>query len=177
MVTRRICNSNLQHRRSLPEVTGYPHKLHLKDNAIPYAAHYWKDEIKQPLNVKLGILQNVPVGEPTEWCMRMIPVATRDGNPRRTVDFQPLNKYYNNRETHHTLRPFDVVSNIPLHTYKTVLDTYNGYHQVPLDKESVKLTTFITEFGRYQYLRVPEGHTSSGDAYKRLYDYIIAQNN
>ena len=59
-------------------------------------------------------------------------------------------------------------------TYKTVLDAYNGYHQVPLDKESVKLTTFITEFGRYQYLRVPQGHTSSGDAYTRQYDDIIA---
>ena len=62
--------------------------------------------------------------------------------------------------------------NIPSH--KTVLDAYNGYHQVPLDKESVKLKTFITEYGRHQYLRVPQGHTSSGDAYTRRYDDIIA---
>ena len=89
------------------------------------------------------------------------------------LDFQPLNRYCD-RETHHTLRPFDVVSNIPSHIYKTVLETYNEYHQVPLDKESVKLTTFITEFDRYQYLRAPQRHTSSGDAYTRRYDDIIA---
>ena len=55
-----------------------------------------------------------------------------------------------------------------------MLDACSGYHQVPLDKESVKLTTFITECGRYQYPRVPQGHTSSGDAYTRRYDDIIA---
>ena len=41
----------------------------------------------------------------------------------------------------------------------------NGYHQVQLDKESSKLTTFITEFGRFRYSRSPQGLQSSGDAY------------
>ena len=56
-----------------------------------------------------------------------------------------------------------------------MLDAYNdGYHQVPLDEESSKLTTFITEFGRFQYLRAPQGHLASGDAYTRHYDDIIS---
>ena len=55
-----------------------------------------------------------------------------------------------------------------------MLDAYNGYHQVPMDKESIKLKTFIIEFGRYQYLRVPQGHISLGDTYTRRYDDIIA---
>ena len=112
----------------------------------------------------MGILQKVPVGEPTEWCMRMIVVPKKDGKPRRTVDFQPINKLCM-RETHHTPSPFDVVSNVPQQVYKTVLDAYNGYHQVLLDEESIKLTTFITELGRYQYLCAPQGHLASGDAY------------
>ena len=102
-------------------MTGKHHKLHLKDNVVRYAAHtpinvphYWENEIKQQLDkdVELGMLQKVPVGEPTEWCMRIVPVAKQDGKPCRTVDFQPSNKYCD-RETHHTLRPFNVVSNIP----------------------------------------------------------------
>ena len=55
-----------------------------------------------------------------------------------------------------------------------MLDAYNGYHQVPLDEGGSKLTTFITEFGRFQYLRVPQGHLASGDAYTRRYDDIIS---
>ena len=40
--------------------------------------------------------------------------------------------------------------------------------------KSSKLTTFITEFGRYRYLRSPQGLCSSGDAYTRRFDEIIA---
>ena len=166
----------------LPPMSGKPQKLHIIDNATPYAAHspipvphHWKEEVKIQLekDVEMGILQKVPVGEPTEWCMRMVVVPKKDGKPRRTVDFQPINKFCM-RETHHTPSPFDAVSNVPQQVYKTVLDAYNGYHQVLLDEESIKLTTFITELGRYQYLRAPQGHLASGDAYTRRYDDIIA---
>ena len=57
--------------------------------------------------------------------------------------------------------------------YKTVADAKNGYHQVRLDEESSKLTTFLTEFGRYRYLRSPQGLRSSGDAYTRRFDEIL----
>ena len=166
----------------LPPMTGKPQKLHTADNATPYAAHspipiprHWKEEVKIQLekDVEMGILQRVLVGEPTEWCMRMVAVPKKDGKPRRTVDFQPINKFCM-RETHHKPSPFDVFSSIPQQVYKTVLDAYNGYHQVLLDKESIKSTTFITELGRYQYLRAPQGHLASGDAYTRRYDDIIA---
>ena len=105
--------------------------------------------------------------------MRMVTVSKKDGTPRQTIDFQPINKYCE-RETHHTPRPFDCVSNIPPKSYKTVLDAYNGYHQVPLDEESSKLITFITEFGRFQYLRAPRGHLAFSDAYTRRSDDIIS---
>ena len=117
-------------------------------------------------------MRKAPLGEPTEWCMKMVTVPKKDGSPRRTIDFQPINKFCK-REVHHTPCPFDIVSNFPPKCYKTVLDAYNGYHQVPLDEESIKLTTFITEYGRYQYLRAPQGHIASGDAYTRRYDDII----
>ena len=46
----------------------------------------------------------------------------------------------------------------------SVLDAVDGYHSVELDAESQHLTTFITEWGRYQYLRMPQGLVASGDA-------------
>ena len=127
-------------------MSGKPHKIHLVDDALPFAAHtpipiphHWKDEVKRQLDedVEKGILRKAPLGVPTEWCMRMVTVAKRDGTPRRTIDFQPINKYCQ-RETHHTPTPFEVVSNIPPRCYKTILDAYNGYHQVQLDEESIQ---------------------------------------
>ena len=166
----------------LPVMAGKPHKIHLKPDAIPYAAHtpipiplHWKDEVKAQLDrdEDMGIIQKVPVGEANEWCMRMITVPKADGSPRRTIDFQAINKSCL-RETHYTPTPFSVVSSIPNKMYKSVLDAFNGYHQVKLDEDSVKLTNFITEFGRYQYLRAPQGHIASGDGYVRRFDDIIS---
>ena len=97
----------------------------------------------------------------------------KDGSVRLTVDHQKLNEQCE-RETYHSPRPFDIVSNIPSRTYKTVLDAYSGYNQVLLDEESVKLPTFITDLGgRYQSLHAPQGFKGSGDAFNRRYDDII----
>ena len=54
-----------------------------------------------------------------------------------------------------------------------MLDAWNGYHAVSLDEESRELTTFITEFGRYRYVRAPQGHLAAGDAYTRRFDSIV----
>ena len=67
-----------------------------------------------------------------------------------------------------------MLSSIQNKMYKSVLDAFNGYHQVKLDEDSIKLTNFITEFGRYQYLRAPQGHIASGDGYFRRFDDIIS---
>jgi hypothetical protein len=159
-----------------------PHKIHLEDNAVPYAVttpipipHNWREEVKKQLDedVRKGVIRQVPLNQPTEWCMQMVVVAKDDGSPRRVINFNPINKYCKT-ETHYTPSPFNVVSNIPLYTYKTVIDAHNGYHQVPLDEDSIQYTTFLTILGRYQYLRTPQGHMSSGDAYTRRYDDIIA---
>ena len=42
-------------------------------------------------------------------------------------------------------------------------DAVAGYHQIPLDDESSKLTTFLVESGRYRYTRAPMGLNPSSD--------------
>lgn len=95
-------------------------------------------------------------------CARMVVVAKKSGQPRRTVDYQRLSASCLT-ETHHTPVPFDMVSGVPKHSLKTVVDAYWGYHQVELDQESRRLTTFIT----------PMGHCFAGDAYVKRFDDAI----
>ena len=111
----------------------------------------------------------------SQWAHRqtvMVVTAKKDGSPRCTVDFQYLNSQCK-RETHHTASPFHLACQIPPHTRKTVLDAVDGYHAIQLDEESQPLTTFITEWGRYYYRRIPQGFLASGDVYTRWYDEII----
>ncbi|KAK3887585.1 hypothetical protein Pcinc_008290 [Petrolisthes cinctipes] len=162
-------------RSPLPVMEGKPHSIHLLPDAKPYACHtpasvprHWEAEVKKQLDedIRKGILEPVPVGEVTEWCARMVVVAKKSGQPRRTVDYQKLNAACK-RETPHTRTPFDLVSGIPRHTYKTTSDAHWGFHQVELQEDSKRLTTFITPWGRNRYRRTPMGHCAAPDAYTR----------
>lgn len=63
-----------------------------------------------------------------------------------------------------------MVSGVPKHSFRTVVDAYWGYHQVEFHEDSRKLTTFITPWGRFRYCRTPMGHCSTGDANTRRFN-------
>ena len=48
-----------------------------------------------------------------------------------------------------------------------------GYHQLPLDDESSKLTTFLVESGRYRYTPAPMGLNPSSDHFCERTDRAI----
>ena len=97
---------------------------------------------------------------------------TAKPNLRLTVDLQHLNSQCI-RELHHVESPFKLVSQIPRNTYKTLLDAVDGYQAIKLDKKSQPLTTFITPWGSFYFLRVPAGLIDSGDKYTSRYDSVI----
>ena len=123
--------------------------------------------------MKLSVIERVPYGEPVTWCHRMVVTRKHDGSPRRTVDLSPLNKYCK-RETFAMESPFHLAHRIPMDTWKTVTDAWNGYHSVPLRESDRPLTTFITPFGRWRYARAPQGFLSSGDGYNRRFDAVLS---
>ena len=49
------------------------------------------------------------------------------------------------------------------------LDANKGYWQIPLDEERIRLTTFNTPFGRYQFTSLPYGvHSAQEVSHKRI---------
>ena len=161
---------------------GPPLRLMIDPNAKPVAFHtpvpvplHWQEDVKAGLDqdVQLGVIEPVPVGDLVTWYHRMVICAKKNGNPRRTVDLQPLNSYAI-RETHHTQSPFHQARLVPQKTKKTIFDCWNGYHSVPLHPDDRHFTTFITPWGRYRYKAAPQGYIASGDAYTRRFDEIVA---
>ena len=172
-------------RQPLPLMEGPPLHMRVDPDAQPVAYHtpipvplHWQAEVKAGLDqdVRLGVLEEVPIGEPVTWCHRMVVCSKKNGKPRRTVDFQPLNMHAV-RETHHTPSPFHQARSVPPNTKKTVLDAWNGYHSVPIREEDRHLTTFITPWGRYRYKTTPQGYIASGDGYTRRYDALVTDIN
>ena len=127
-------------KQPLPLMDGHPPlKLHVDENAKPFAIHkarpvplHWQQEVKAGLerDVALGVLEQVPMGEPTDWCAPMTIAAKKNGSPRRTIDFQQLNKACK-RQTHATEAPFHQACAVPANTRRTILDAWNGFHSVP----------------------------------------------
>ena len=92
---------------------GPPMRFMINPNATPIAHHspipvplHWQDDVNAGLDrdVRLGVLEPVPIGEPVTWCHRMVICAKQNGTPRRTINFQPL------RNTSHpvTLPPGEI---------------------------------------------------------------------
>jgi hypothetical protein len=168
-------------QRPLPSMRGPSIEIHLSEEAVPRAVHkaamvpiHWQQKVQADLarDEALGVIEKVPYGEPVTWCHRMVLTRKQDGTPRRTVDLSPLNKFCQ-RETFAAESPFHMARRIPPNTWKTVTDAWNGFHSVPLRPKDRHLTTFITPFGRWRYMRAPQGYLSSGDGYNRRFDAIL----
>ena len=91
------------------------------------------------------------------------------------VDLSHLNKYVQ-RERYQSSTLAEAVADIASNNTKifTKLDALKGYHQCPLNEESQLLTTFITPFGRFKYLRAPYGISSISEHYNRRMDEAFA---
>ena len=110
-----------------------------------------------------GIIRKVI--KPTSWVHPIVVVPKKNGDIRLAFDFGKLNECII-RPNFETATPFQAVRTIPTGMkFFTVVDALKGYHQVPLDDESIDHTTFSTPFGRYKYLRLPFGIKQAGDDY------------
>ena len=170
------------HGNTCTSASAVPVEIHVDPSAEPKACHtpanvplHWQTRVYEDLlrDEALGVIERVPYGEPVTWCHRIVVTRKHDGSPRRTVDLSPLNKYCK-RETFAMESPFHLARRIPMDTWKTVTDAWNGYHSVPLRESDRPLTTFITPFGRWRYTRAPQGFLSSGDGYNRRFDAVLS---
>ena len=153
--------------------------IRIKDNAQPFCVntprfvpYAYRDKLKEEISLleSQGIIE--PVTEPTEWCAPIVVTPKKDTDDvRLCVDFSKLNKHVL-REWYRSCSPAEAVADISANDCKffTMFDALKGYHQCPLDEASQLLTTFITPFGRYKFLRAPFGICSISEHYNRRMD-------
>ena len=97
---------------------------------------------------------------------------------RFVIDFASLNKYI--ERPVHSFPSTDQIMQAIRHgtCFMACIGFPSGYLQLRLDKESQPLTVFNTEFGRYLFLRAPQGLSSSGDAFNsntdRFYSGLVS---
>ena len=121
--------------------------------------------------LKASVLK--PVQEATLWINSFVLVEGNDqhGHPKLRIclDSTNLNKAIV-QEPYHFKTPEDISHLLADATVLMVLDCKKGYWHQELDEESSYLTTFNTEFGKYQYTVMPFGATVMGDVFQRKLD-------
>ena len=157
-----------------------PCKIAMKPDAIPFSLMVPRrvplplhDKVKEELErlVKLGVI--VPVTKVTDWCSAMVCIPKASGSARITADMSKLNEWVR-RERYDLPVVSDTLAGFAGAKNFSLLDANSGFFQIRLDEESQDLTTFITPFGRYQYLRCLMGISSLPEVFSREMARILA---
>ncbi|XP_025263219.1 uncharacterized protein K02A2.6-like, partial [Camponotus floridanus] len=131
---------------------------------IPYAL---RPHVKAELDrmQKMGIIE--PITEPTDWVSQMVIVSKKDGDLRICLNLQPLNKAI--KREHYMFPTMDeIAAKLVGAKYFCKLDAQSGFWMIPLDKNSSKLCTFQTAWGRYAFKRLPFGLNCAPEIFHRI---------
>jgi hypothetical protein len=108
------------------------------------------------------------------WLVNVVMVKKKNGKWRMCTYFTYLNKCCP-KDDFLLSRIDKVVDSAAGSEIMALLDCFLGYHQIWLRKEDEGKTSFITPFGTYCYLRMPEGLKNAGPTFYRMTKAILKE--
>ena len=113
-------------------------------------------KLRYELDVLVDLKVIIPVTEPTEWCSQISVQTKQSGILAICIDPRPLNEVLQ-RETFPLPTIDDLLPELANGKLFSKVDLSNGYWHCELDEASSLITTFVTTYGRYKWLRLPFG--------------------
>jgi hypothetical protein len=121
-----------------------------------------KAEVQRLLDT--GIIREVVY---PKWLSNVVMVRKKYGKWQMCTDFTNLNKCCP-KDDFLLTRIDQIVDSAAASEMMAPLDYFFGYHQIWLRPEDKEKTSFITPFGTYCYLRMPEGLCNAGPTFCRM---------
>jgi hypothetical protein len=144
-----------------------------KQRRIPYNLED-KARAEEERLLQLGIVEHVPVNEPTTWCVNPV-IAPKPHNPstiRYCSDMRAPNVAIK-RPINEPMTVEDIKYHLSGASVYSVLDMNEGYHQLQLHQDSRHLTTFYGLTGKLRYTRLNYGTISAQDIFDQAMDDTI----
>jgi hypothetical protein len=106
------------------------------------------------------------------WLANTVPVKKKNGKWRMCVDFTDLNKACKKDDF-----PFEgvdkIVDDAANSEMLSLLDMFSGYHQIRVRKADEEKKSFITLFGTFCFVRMPEGLKNAGCTFSRMIAIVL----
>ncbi|KAL8099302.1 hypothetical protein AgCh_031826 [Apium graveolens] len=108
----------------------------------------------------------------SSWGAPMLFVKKKDGSLRLCIDYKELNKL-TVKNKYPPPRIDDLFDQLQRATYFSKIDLRSGYHQLRVKKESIPLTTFRIQYGRYEFVVMPFGMTNAPTVFMDLMNRVF----
>lgn len=152
----------------------YTQKFEMASNTPVYIKNYrtpytQKQEIKNQVEnlIKNNLIE--PSISNYNSPIILVPKKSVDGTKkyRMCIDYRSLNKNLI-PDKYPLPRIEEILDNLGRAKFFSVLDLYSGFHQVPIEEESRKITAFSTELGSFQWKVLPFGLNVSPNSFSRM---------
>ncbi len=153
-------------------------RLHVDPSVTPVAQTVRRIpfSLRDKVESKVKELQELdiiePVEGPTPWVSPVVVVPKPNGDIRLCVDMRRANEAII-RERHPIPTVDEVLQTINQSTVFSKIDLKWGYHQLELDEESRKITTFATHCGLFRHKRLMFGINSAPEVYQHVIQQVL----
>jgi hypothetical protein len=112
-----------------------------------------------------------PVAYPM-WLANIVMVQKKSDKWRMCIDFTSLNKACP-KDNFPRPRIDKIVDSAAGSEVMSLLDCFSGYHQIYMKEEDKASSSFITLFGTYCFIRMPEGLKNAGSTFSCLTKTVL----
>jgi hypothetical protein len=148
------------------------HKLNIDPSVKPRKQKLRKMSDDKVIAVKLEVQRLLDATVIREvmypkWLANTVLVKKKNGKWRMCIDFTDLNKA-TPKDNYPLPRMDQVVDSAANAAVMSLLDCFSGYHQCWMAKEDEEKNSFITPFGTFCFVRMPEGLKNAGLTFTRM---------
>lgn len=151
------------------------HPIYTGDEA-PIKMNYFRmgHSEKQRLKAQVDKLMdmNLIKWSSSPWAARALLVLKKDGSDRIVVDYRKLNAV-TKKDVYPLPRIDDILDSLGKAKYFTTIDITNAYWHVPMHEDSTEKTAFITPFGLFEWVVMPNGLTNAPATYQRAMNFAL----